>query len=60
MKRNFTKSLELFNKLASKGIPSGQQVREDTHTHTLCVCPQGLGFMYSMGIGVNSSQAKVR
>ena len=29
--------------------------------HQVCLCSlQGLGFMYSTGIGVNSSQAKVR
>ncbi|XP_019849496.1 PREDICTED: protein sel-1 homolog 1-like isoform X2 [Amphimedon queenslandica] len=43
LKRNFSKSFELFTKLSNKGYPSGQQ---------------GLGFLYSLGIGVNSSQAK--
>ncbi|CAI8042532.1 Protein sel-1 homolog 1 [Geodia barretti] len=43
LERNFTWSFEKFSALAEMGNPVGQQ---------------GLGFMYSTGIGVNSSQAK--
>jgi TPR repeat protein len=43
LERNFTWSFEKFSQLADRGDPIGQQ---------------GLGFMYSTGIGVNSSQAK--
>jgi len=41
--RNLTKSTEIFQKLADKGSPVGQQ---------------GLAFIYGTGMGVTSSQAK--
>jgi TPR repeat protein len=40
---NFTRAFELFTELADAGNPAGQHA---------------LGFMYSLGLGVNASQAK--
>jgi len=43
IKRNISLAVDLFHRMAEKGMPAGQQ---------------GLGFVYGAGLHVNSSQAK--